>query len=64
MSFPLDPDSVIEEHECVHLRCYVWLNALEATFPSVNIDFYDWKVRGHFSTKVVSCKLTATIYRG
>ena len=41
MSLPLDPNSVIEEHECVHLPCYVWLNALEATFPSVNIDFYE-----------------------
>ena len=46
MPLPSNTDSLIEELKHVHLQSYVWLNALEATLPSLNILFYGWQVRG------------------
>ena len=49
MSLPPDPDSLVEELKRVHLQCSFWLNPLKASFPSLNIDFYVWKVRGDYN---------------
>ena len=48
MPLPPNADSLIEELKHVHLQCYVWLNALEATLPSLNILFYGWQVGGDY----------------
>ena len=37
-----DPDSLTEELKHVHLQCYVWLNTLKTTLPSLNTEFYGW----------------------
>ena len=39
-SIPLSPDLhfLAEKLKRVHLRCYVWLNAIKATLPLLNID--------------------------
>ena len=44
MPLPPNPDSLVEVLKCVHLQSYVWLNAIKATLPSLNIAFYGWKV--------------------
>ena len=46
MYFPSDPDSLFEELKPVHLQCYIWLNDLKPTLPSLNIEFDGWEVRG------------------
>ena len=46
VSLPSDPDSVIKEVTNVHLRRYICLNSLKATFSVLNFVYYARKVRG------------------
>ena len=46
MSFPPDPDSLVEELELVHLQWYFLVNALKAT---QQIEFYGLNVRRNYS---------------
>ena len=47
-SMPLlsGPDLLAEKIKLVHLQCYVWLNVVKATLPSLDIECCDWKVTG------------------
>ena len=49
MPLPPDVDSLDEELNRACLGCYVRLDALKATFPSLNIDCYGWKVRDNYN---------------
>ena len=49
MSLPQDPDSLVEKLKHVHLQCYFWLNALKSILPSLNIEYYGWKLRGNYN---------------
>ena len=45
-ALPPNPDLLVEKLKCTQLQCSVWLNALEATLLPLDVDFYEWKVRG------------------
>ena len=47
-----DPDSLVEELKSIHLQSNVLLNALKAILPSLNIDFYRWKVNGDYAATI------------
>ena len=53
MSLPPEPYTLIKELNRFHLQCYVWLNALKTTSPSLKIEFY---------ANVVYWKSIATTY--
>ena len=44
-----DPDPLVEELKRAYLMCYVWLNALKATFPLLNMEVYEWNLRGDYN---------------
>lgn len=44
-----DPDPLVEELKRAYLMCYVWLNALKATFPLLSMEVYEWNVRGDYN---------------
>ena len=50
-SMPLPSDSValVEKLKKEHLQCYLLLNGLKATLPSLTTEFYGWRVIGNFN---------------
>lgn len=47
---PPDLDDLLKKLKRILLQCFVWPNALKATFSSLSIAFCAWKMRGSYNS--------------